>query len=527
MGAGSTPFALASDGHNGLYALGAFAGLPMVVGSDTIESLGDEDLFFVKLDSAGLVKWVRTAGGNCFSDNERSKSVVVDPSGDRAVITGLHNCGAIYFDTLVVTGSGTITPHDGFIAAYDSAGAVLWATSAEGFDVRPEEVLVDANHSTFWFGGIVTMGAYFNDDDPIVVPPGGFVAKYAEDGDLLYAERWLTHGTIDDADWYSAEEFVLCGSGRADAEVGGATIGLESNYQDGWLARLDTSGAALWSVPFRSDSNSFAYRCAAGPSGDVVVLGGFQGYVVFGGDTIHGSGYAYSNYLVSCNANGALNWAHRLGGDSPSAVFDMERAPDGSIYVLGDFEDELVLPGMAPLGASTALDMFIARFDQATGLCESAYHYGKVGSYYGESYGSLWPTAHGLYVAECYDSTLTMGSNVVEPTGPVATDIFIAKFDSLSGFTGIESMPLQQGGELHIYANPNKGTCTIDLPKQLQLTNDLMLSIFDQTGHLVQRMPLRYTNDGVGIDIRAQAKGIYHVELGDGRQRYTGTIVFE
>ena len=41
------------------------------------------------------------------------------------------------------------------------------------------------------------------------------------------------------------------------------------------------------------------------------------------------------------------------------------------------------------------------------------------------------------------------------------------------------------------------------------------------------QLPLRYTNDGVALDIRAQAKGIYHVELGDGSQRYSGTIVFE
>jgi hypothetical protein len=80
---------------------------------------------------------------------------------------------------------------------------------------------------------------------------------------------------------------------------------------------------------------------------------------------------------------------------------------------------------------------------------------------------------------------------------------------------------------LHIYANPNNGLCTIDLPEELRLTDDLMLSVFDNTGQLVQRVPLRYNEQGVRLDIRAQARGIYHVELGDGQQRYTGTIVFE
>ncbi|MFN8352623.1 MAG: T9SS type A sorting domain-containing protein, partial [Flavobacteriales bacterium] len=230
--------------------------------------------------------------------------------------------------------------------------------------------------------------------------------------------------------------------------------------------------------------------------------------------------------MASYSNTGVLNWSRSLSGTGYSTVFDLERAPNGDIYILGEFENELVLPGMSPLTASTTLDMFVARVDPATGLCRSAYHYGKVGGANGQSYGSVWPTANGLYVADCYDSTFTMGTHVLEPSGPVATDIFIAKFDSLSGFTGIQSMPLQEGS-LHIYANPNKGTCTIDLPPQLRLTNDLLLSIVDQTGRVVQRIPIRYTAEGVAIDIRAQAKGIYHVELGDGEQRYTGRIVFE
>ncbi len=526
MGAGSSPFVLCGFEQSELYAFGAFAGPPIVVGSDTIDPVGDEDVVLVKLDTSGNVQWVRTAGGICFSDHELNGPIAVDPSGDRVVVTGNHNCGVIYFDTIPVGGSGTIDPRDAFLAAYDSAGTVLWATSAEGFDVRPREVLLDADHNTYWFGGIATMPAIFDADVPVIVQPGGYVAKYDPMGGLLFAERWLTNGTIENADRYSSSEWVLCGRASAGAELDGQALGVESTYQDGWLALVDTSGNQIWAVPFLSDSNTYAYRCARGLNGDVVMLGGYQGQVILENDTLFGSGWDYCNFLASYNSAGVLNWASRLGGDDRFTAFDMECSPDGDIYILGEFENELVLPGVSPLTASTPLDMFIARFDPATGLCRSAYHYGKVGSYYGQSYGSIWPTANGLYVADCYDSTFTMGTHVLAPSGPVATDIFIAKFDSLSGFTGIQPMPLQEG-ELHIYANPNKGTCTIDLPQQLQLTNNLMLSLFDQTGHLVQRMPLRYTNDGVAIDIRAQAKGIYHVELGDGRQRYTGTIVFE
>ena len=136
---GNSPFVLAGDGANALYALGGFAGPPMVVGSDTIDQLGSRDILLVKLDTSGIVQWVRNAGGACLpSDNEYGTGVTIDPTLDRLLITGLLNCPISYFGDFPVYGSGTVDADDGFIAAYDSAGTCLWATSAEGFDVRPE-----------------------------------------------------------------------------------------------------------------------------------------------------------------------------------------------------------------------------------------------------------------------------------------------------------------------------------------------------------------------------------------------------
>lgn len=82
-------------------------------------------------------------------------------------------------------------------------------------------------------------------------------------------------------------------------------------------------------------------------------------------------------------------------------------------------------------------------------------------------------------------------------------------------------------GILRAMPNPNNGLCTIDLPQSLRATDDLVLSVYDNTGQLVQRAPLEFTSTGLRLDVRAHTKGIYHVELGAGEQRYTGTIVFE
>jgi hypothetical protein len=136
------------------------------------------------------------------------------------------------------------------------------------------------------------------------------------------------------------------------------------------------------------------------------------------------------------------------------------------------------------------------------------------------------PTADALYLSFSFDSTMQFVDTTLTNPGGANMSCLVAKLGELNWTTSMRSME-STSGELHIYANPNNGICTIDLPEELRLTDDLMLSVFDNTGQLVQRVPLRYNEQGVRLDIRAQARGIYHVELGDGQQRYTGTIVFE
>lgn len=50
----------------------------------------------------------------------------------------------------------------------------------------------------------------------------------------------------------------------------------------------------------------------------------------------------------------------------------------------------------------------------------------------------------------------------------------------------------------------------------------------DAQGQSVQEIPFVVSERGtVQLDIRVQAKGVYHVELLDEQRRYTGKVVFE
>ncbi len=274
-------------------------------------------------------------------------------------------------------------------------------------------------------------------------------------------------------------------------------------------------------LPFNSSSTASIRRVQVEQDGGIIAMGSFKDTLWLADDTVTGPLSESTYFITSISATGVMQWLRPIRSTLEVNVWDLDLGPQGDIYAQGRFRTDVQLPG-AVLEASSSRNTFFARFDPEDGQCVAAYHFGP--SLRGA--GSLEPTAHGLYVSGEFDSTLVVGTYTVEASQYGATDYVLMKFDSLSGFTGIQPMPLQEG-DLHIYANPNLGTCTIDLPTTMRLTDDLMLTIVGPTGQVVQRVPLRYSADGIAIDIQAQAKGVYHVELGDGRQRYTGKIVFE
>ncbi len=248
---GNSQIRLIHDGAASLYGISTLAGQPLVIDGQAYDPLGYRDVLLIKLDTAGQVQWVRTAGGTCQpQDLELGSGITFDPQLQHVLIHGQMNCAQTIFGTHAVSGSGGSDPTDAFIAAYDSAGVCLWAKAVNGFDVVAGETLVDANSAVFLFGYAVTMGATFQGPPNLAVADGGFMAKYASDGTLLSAERIMTNGRIRDAVWYSPTEWILSGLAYTGATLNGPSIGINAPLGGGWLARCDTAGSLTWALPF-------------------------------------------------------------------------------------------------------------------------------------------------------------------------------------------------------------------------------------------------------------------------------------
>jgi hypothetical protein len=512
---------LAANGNGQLYGTGTLGAPGATWDGHPASVLGQQDIFVAKWDTTGHVVWIRTAGGYCLpSDEDGGSLITFDPNSQRVLLSGRFDCSLTLFGTDTIQGNKG-DALDKFVASCDSAGNFLWVKGIRAYRFSGSALLVDGASNVFVLGGSHQSQTEFAEDPQVNVPEGCFVAKYGMNGTLLSAQRFLTNGDIYGAAWVSDHEWVIGGSLSPGAQLFGQSIAVSSPGNDGYVVRADTTGNVQWTTTFHSDSTVQVWKCVAGANGSVGITGFFVDSLFLPNDTLIGEPGVMTYFVSSLDAAGTIQWAVPVSSTAPEwlALSDLKMGPDGDLYVHGAFRGSVAI-GATTLISSTLQDTYTARFN-SSGSCIAAWNLGKNKW----RFGSILPVDGAIYISNDMDSVLTIGTDAFPEPGP-AGGLFLAKFDDLTGFTGI-TRHAALNEQLLIYANPNNGLCTIELPQSLRMTHDLVLSVFDNTGQLVQRIPLLAGSEGIKLDIRAQAKGIYHVELGDGEQRYSGSIVFE
>jgi hypothetical protein len=217
-------YGVTSDAFGNVYATGTFGGVSgsMILGSDTLISLGSYNIFLAKYNSSGNVIWAKCAG-----DSGYDKSFNVATGGNNSIfITGEFSSSSIHFgaDTLVNSG-GT----DAFLVKYDSSGIVQWAKSIKGLN-NDYGYCVTTNNvdKVYLSGGCYTTSSLTVIFDTLTLqyPVGSydpsFIASYNFSGNLLFA-KVLASGADDQnglavcpsgsvymvGDFYQTNPFIL------------------------------------------------------------------------------------------------------------------------------------------------------------------------------------------------------------------------------------------------------------------------------------------------------------------------------
>ncbi len=224
-------------------------------------------------------------------------------------------------------------------------------------------------------------------------------------------------------DVLSSGEALLAGFFSGGANAGGSDLTSAGGF-DILVARLDATGAHLWSKRFGGTSDQFAYAVKGAPGGGVLLAGDLGGSVDFGGGLLTSNG-GPDAFLVRLDENGDHVWSKQFGDASSQTLNALSSAPNGDVIAAGDFTGSVDFGG-GPLATAGFVDVAVVRMDSAGNHLWSK-RFGdaneqRVTALAVDSNGDSWLT--GYFIG----AGLDFGGGALPYAG--SYDVFVAKLDS-------------------------------------------------------------------------------------------------
>jgi hypothetical protein len=251
-------------------------------GAPGVASAGGLDAFLARLSPNGLASWVKVFGD---AATQAGTGAAVDGSGN-IVFAATSNSSLDLGGGALGNSGGT----DAYLAKFDTSGNHIWSKHFGGLTtaVARVRVAVDATGAIFLagiFGGSIDLGG------DMLMSAGAndiFVAKFDAMGNRQWSKRF------GDASDQSAVDLALDGTGgillhghfQGTVDFGGGPLVSTASGSPGgnlFVAKLDTTGAHVWSHRFGDTFPIYAFGVAAAPSGGVFIGGFFTGVLDFTG----------------------------------------------------------------------------------------------------------------------------------------------------------------------------------------------------------------------------------------------------
>lgn len=276
----------------------------------------------------------------------------------------------------------------------------------------------------------------------------GFVAKYAPDGNLLWAkslggplDERVTDLTVDlSGNVYVGGGFE--GTARFDASASGVVLS-SMGGEDGFITRYNADGSLGWAARFGGTGLDEVSALAVDGAGNLYAGGAFSGIATSQPATasIQSAG-GRDGFILAMTTAGAVRWAIPVGGTQDDAVLGIATSPTGLVLGAGIFRGTADLsrgggsgPFLTSLGGA---DVFFAAFTPVGVLIRAS-------SFGGSADESLQPGS--LSVDQSGNAILLgnfAGSLDFDPgTGTAArqslgpADLFASRFDPNGTFVSV------------------------------------------------------------------------------------------
>lgn len=378
-----------------------------IIGSNTLNSFGVQDVVVVKHDPQGNTLWATQLGG---TQSDYSREVAFDNSGNVWVIGQFS--GTMQAGSFTLTSAGGT---DGFIAKLNaSTGAVLFA-ERYGSNGNDDGIAIKANAA----GEIFIAGTYigsFTFGSINLTSQGQwdvFMVKLNNAGSPLWGEK--ISGTGIETMWTmnidNANNIYIGGfCTSASTNFAGTQITIPANSH--YIAKFDNSGACLWAT--LSEFNGEIYGISIDGAGSVYFTGNFDTQASFGPINITNSGPNDDILLVKLNSAGAYCWANFYGSTGSDQGYDLKCNAAGDLFLTGSYQASFSF-GNTVVNAGGTSQSFTAKFDSSG---TEQWVMTAIGSGTNYSNAVVINSSGDVYMSGISGGTITFGNQtVIMPNG--------------------------------------------------------------------------------------------------------------
>ncbi|MBL4594142.1 MAG: gliding motility-associated C-terminal domain-containing protein, partial [Flavobacteriales bacterium] len=280
----------------------------------------DKNFFVAKMDPDGTFLWA--SSGGAFID-DRMLGMHVDPDGN-VYCTGTFwgSAGADFGPSIFLSGGGY---DQSFLAKMDANGNWLWArefgSPSSGTYSLPAPVF------TVWIGD-----------------------------DHGYDLETDASGNIYITGWWSGDDAYFDSFTLSNPTWGPDTTTMA------YVAKLDPFGNFLWARKFDGVDDKRGERdnrMALDNDANIYITGGFRNSGIYGQDTLVSRG-DWDIFVTKLDSGGNFMWSRRAGSDKGDRGNGIAIAPDGDIYIDGEFRGDADF-GTDTIGHKKRKDIFVAK----------------------------------------------------------------------------------------------------------------------------------------------------------------------
>ncbi|MGH1337158.1 MAG: T9SS type A sorting domain-containing protein [Aureispira sp.] len=423
---------------------------------------------------APSLDWVKSTGGTATDD---AGAISTDAAGNIYTI-GRFN-GTVDFDPSTATFNlSTNGSRDVFIQKLSSTGSFIWAKKIEGVG-----------------------------------------------GDRIYAITTDASNNL-----YLTGQF----RGTVDFDLGAGVSTLTSTgVDDIFILKLDANGDLIWAKNMGQVGSNNGDAIDVDASGNVYVVGSFQGTVDFdpgaGVSNLTAISGDYDNFFLKLDVNGNFVWAKRMGNASRDVIKTIKVDASGNLHTTGYFLGTLDLdPGAGTqnfTAAGASADTYIQKLDNNGDLIwakqlKGSGSYNRPAKLSLDASGNIYTTGVFAGVMDADPSTAVF--NLI-PQG--TQDVFIHKLNANGDFIWakhLEGNTIVDAKSIDVDAQGNVYTVgyfrdSIDLdpnstvPMATNGRNDVFIQQLDSMGNFVWGYTMGSTNFDYGEDIHVSTNGDIHV----------------